>query len=257
MTSGTLRKCFDRRGVLSLIALGGSSAIARAARTNKLTVRDVVTILVKARNGQPPDLSHRDLSDLDLAGLDFKRADLTGSNLFGADLTASNLESANLSRAVLDRATLVRTGFANATLQDASMRRPSVFSDMRFDPRDLPVFRAANMAGARITARLDGADFSGADLSNASFAVWQERDLGGAPTSGLARCNFTGARMRRVNMRGLSLAQASLEKADLRDADLRDTDLTGANFTGAVLKGARLDRAKLDGTVGLSSSPRD
>ena len=127
----------------------------------------------------------------------------------------------------------------------------------KFDPRDLPVFRAANMAGVRITARLDGADFSGADLSNASFAVWQERDLGGAPTSGLARCNFTGARMRGVNLRGLSLTQASLKDADLSDADLRDTDLTGANLTGAVLKGARLDRAKLDGAVGLSASPRD
>jgi uncharacterized protein YjbI with pentapeptide repeats len=109
MTDRPPDRRFHRRAVLGLITLGGSGALAFAAGANKFTVRDVVTMLVNAPNGQPPDLSHRDLSDLDLAGLDFKRTDLTGSNLFGADLTASNLDSANLSRAVLDRATLVRT----------------------------------------------------------------------------------------------------------------------------------------------------
>jgi len=250
MTDRTLNRRFDRREVMGLIALGASSAVAFAGTAGKLSARDVVVILVNARNGERPDLSHRDLSDLNLADLDFNGADLTGTNLFGADLTASNLESANLSRAILDRATLVRARFAHATLQDASIRRPSVFSDMRFDARDLPVFQNANLTGVRFTARLDGADFRGADLSNASFALWQERDLGGAPTSGLDRCDFTAARMCGVNMRGLSLRQSSFQNADLRDADLRNTDLTGANLKGAVLKGAKLDGANLKDVVG-------
>jgi len=252
-TDRALNRRFDRREVIGLIAFGGSSVMALAGSAGKLSVRDVVVMLMNARDGEPANLSHRDLSDLNLADLDFNGADLTGSNLFGADLTGSNLEGANLSRAVLDRATLVRTRFAHATLQDASMRRPSVFSDMRFDARDLPVFRNANLSGVRFTARLDGADFRSADLSNASFAIWQEKDLGGAPTTGLARCDFTAARMRRINMRGLSLTQSSFQNADLSDADLRNTDLTGANLTGAVLKGAKLDGANLKDVVGSTS----
>ena len=253
MTDGALSKRLDRRKVIGLIALGGTSAMAFAGSAGKLSVREVVVMLMNARDSEPADLSHRDLSDLNLADLDFNGADLTGSNLFGADLTGSNLEGANLSQAVLDRATLVRTRFAHATLQGASMRRPNVFSDMRFDARDLPVFRNANLSGVNFTARLDGADFSGADLSNASFAIWQERDLGGAPTTGLARCNFTAARMRGINMRGLSLRQSSFQNADLSDADLRNTDLTGADLTGAVLKGAKLDGAILEDVVGSTS----
>jgi uncharacterized protein YjbI with pentapeptide repeats len=246
-----MRGACDRRVFIGLLALAGSGAAALSGNAARMSVRDVVIALMNARGGKPADLAHRDLSDLDLADLDFSGADMTGSNLFGADLTASNLEGANLSGATLDRTTLVRTRFAKATLQDASIRRPSVSSDMRFDARDLPVFRDANLAGARLTARLDGGDFSRADLTNASFTVWQERDLGGAPTTGLSRCDFTEARMRGTNLRGLSLTQASLQKADLTGADLRDADLTGANLTGAVLTNARLDGAKLDGVIGL------
>lgn len=250
MTEAVINKRVGRRAVLGLLAAavpGAGPAIGGTLA--KLSVREVVAGLRNAQNGQRPDLSHRDLSELNLSELDFKGADLTGSNLFGADLTACNLERANLSRAILNRAVLVRTRFEGATLEDALIRRPSVFSDMSFDARDLPIFRNANLANVVFTARLDGADFSGADLSNASFAVWQERNLGGAPTSGLARCTFIASKMRATNMRGLSLAHSVFQNADLREADLRDTDLTGADLTGADLTGALLEGAKLDGAT--------
>lgn len=241
----------SRRVVIGLIAFGLSGAAAFGEAKGKLSARDVVTRLVDARNNSRPDFSQMDLGGLDLADLDFKGADLSGCNLFGADLTASNLEGANLARSILDRATLVRARLSNANLEDASIRRPSVYSDMRLDPADLPVFGNANLARATLTARLDGADFTGATLSGTTFVLRQERDLGGPPTSGLARCNFTGAAMVGINLRGLSLTRSVFRDANLSGADLRDADLSYADLRGAVLSGAKLDGAMLDGAKGI------
>ena len=217
----------------------------------KLSARDVVEILFKATGDVRPNFSQADLAGLDLADLDFKRADLSGCNLFGADLTRSNLEGVNLSRAKLDRAILVRTRLSNANLEGASIRRPSIYTDMSLNPVDLPVLRFVNLAGATLTARLDAADFTGADLSGASFIVWGERHNGGPPITGLARCNFTGAKMVRVDVRGLSMTRSIFRNADLTAADLRNADLSYANFEGALLTGAKFEGAKLEGATGL------
>jgi uncharacterized protein YjbI with pentapeptide repeats len=124
---------------------------------------------------------------------------------------------------------LVRTKLAGAVMNDTSLRRPSVSSDMRFDAKDLPSFPDADLRRARITARLDGADFSGTNLSGADFSPRSERDLGGAPTSGLARCRFTRAKLVGANLTGLTLALS-----DLRDADLRRANLSGADLSGPI-----------------------
>ncbi len=252
MTEMPLNRQIDRRAVIAFaVAMVPSAAALGGGAGAKLSVREIVTMLKNTEQGRPPELSRRDLSGLDLAELDFRGADLSESNLFGADLTGSNLEAANLHHAILDRTVLVRTRFTGANLKNASIRRPSVSPDLSFDSRELPIFRRANLAGVQLTARLEGADFSGADLSNASFTLWHERDLGGAPATGLDRCDFTEARMRGVNMRGLSLARAVFREADLREADLRDTDLRSSDLTGALLDGAKLVGARLDGAIGL------
>lgn len=260
MTRAARGSNIDRRTFVALLAVSVPGAAAFGGSAPKLGVRDVVKMLMDAEAGQRPGFADQDLSGLNLAELDFKAADLSRCNLFGADFTDLNLEGADLTGAVLDRCTLVRTRLSNATLQDASMRRPSVFSDMRFDARDLPVFRNANMTRVRLTARLDGADFRGANLSGANFTLWEERDLGGAPTTGLIRCDFTEAIMAGANVRGLSLASSVFRKADLRGADLRDADfsgadLTGATLTGAKLEGARFDGARFEGAGGMAVTP--
>lgn len=252
MTQRARDRSFHRRAFIGFLALVPAAAAIGGTRARP-SVREVVTILKEADHGRPADLSRLDLSDLNLADLDFKGADLSEANLFGADLTACNLERANLTRTVLDRSVLVRTNFTGANLSNATIRRPSVTSDMSFNSHEMPVFRNANLANVQLTSRLDGADFTGADLTSASFSLWHERDLGGAPTTGLDRCDFTSAQMRGVNMRGLSLARAVFRNADLRDADLRDTDLRGSDLTGARLEGARLEGARLDGATGLSA----
>jgi len=248
----TGRRCLSRRAMIGMLAVAFPSPMVFGGGATKLSARAVVEMLFKATAKEPPNLSHADLSNLDLADLDFKRADLSGCDLFGADLTRSNLEGANLSRAKLDRATLTRARLSNANLAGASIRRPSIYSDMSLNPFDLPTLRSVNLSGATLTARLDEADFTGADLSGTRFIVWEERHNGGPPTTGLARCNFTSARMAGADVRGVSLTRAIFRKADLTAADLRNADLSYADFEGAVLTGARFDGALLDGAKGLS-----
>lgn len=246
----------DRRSVIALIAACVPAATAFARGLARLEVRDVVRRLVEARDGLPADLSRSDLSGLNLSELDFKGADLSHSNLFGADLTDSNLDGANLSHAVLDRATLVRARFSNAVLRDASIRRPSIFSDLHFDKGDLPVFRRCDLSRVTLTARLDGADFSGANLTEARFVVWAERNLGGPPISGLAGCDFSGAILAALDARGVSFAYSVLRDADLSGADLRGADLSYADLEGADLSGALLDGAETYGAKGLGRNAR-
>jgi uncharacterized protein YjbI with pentapeptide repeats len=257
MTTAARSASFDRRtfGCLMAGAVSLPGAVAFGSSARKLSVREVVRTLMDAKEGTRPAFAHQDLSGLNLADLDFLGADLSRCNLFGADFTDSNLEGADLTGSVLDRCTLVRTRLSNAILQDASMRRPSVFSDMRFDARDLPMFHNANMAGVRLTARLDGADFRSANLRGANFTVWEERGTGGAPTTGLIRCDFTGAVMTGANVRGLSLALSVFRNVDLTGADLRDTDFSGADLTGATLTGAKVEGAKFDGVIGRTATP--
>ncbi|CAN1724182.1 Pentapeptide repeat-containing protein [Hyphomicrobium sp. 1Nfss2.1] len=241
----------SRRAFNLLLAASLPTPMAFSRSAPKLSARAVVETLFKASAEEPPKFSHADLSDLDLADLDFKRADLSSCNLFGTDLSRSNLEGSNLSRTKLDRSTLTRARLSHANLEGASIRRPSIYSDMSLNPADVPTLRFVNLCGATVTARLDDADFTGANLSRARFVVWAERHNGGPPTTGLARCDFSSARMMGVDVRGVSLTGAIFRQADLTAADLRSADLSYADFEGAVLTGARFEGARLEGAKGL------
>ena len=237
-------------GAVALAGAAGCSAIttAQAAETTrKLTAREVVHMLFQAKRGERVDLSGSDLSGLDLSGVDFKGADLSRSNLFGADLSDANLSGADLTGAVLDRTVLVRTNFGSAAMRDASLLRPSVAPNLQFVPDDLPSFRNADLRGVKITARLGGADFSGANLTAADFAPASERGLGGTPTHGLSRTNFAGAILVDANMAGLTLAFSTFRGADLRGANLTGADLSNADLTGADLSRANLAGADMSG----------
>lgn len=74
---------------------------------------------------------------------------------------------------------------------------------------------------------LAGADFSGKDLTDASFTQ-----------ATLREANFTGADLRGVSLFGAFLEKANLTSADLRGATLDRARLTRANLTNANLEGA-------------------
>jgi uncharacterized protein YjbI with pentapeptide repeats len=168
------------------------------------------------------------------------------------------LAAANLKGARLDRATLIRAELSSANLEGATLLRPNTTTSFAPDPREAPRFAGARMAGAKIVARLDGADFRWADLTGAVFGTGDGR-LEVLLTSQVLMngCDFSEATLKEAILLGASLRFAHFVNADLRGADLRGTDLTRADFAGADLSGAdvtgaNLDEADLSGARGLA-----
>lgn len=226
------------------------------------SVRDITTALFKAKPGELLDYSNHDLTYLDLSGLNFKGAKLAKSNLYGADFTGANLRGSDMSGTRLDRATLIRADFSGANLSGASILRPTIYTDLGENLADAPRFAGANLTGIRVMANMSGADFHGADLTDANFTPREGRPGQGTITTlaknMLKSCDFTKAIMRGANFDHAVLTFARLGGADLTGANLTDTDLSkadlsGADLTGADLTGADLDGANLLGVKGLDT----
>lgn len=244
-----------------LVAIALHSVVVGAAAAADLTARQVTELLFKARQGDASDLASKDLSNLDLSGLDFKGARLTGSRLYGVDLSEASLAGADLSGTTLDRAVVIKADFSGANIRNASLQRLTVFSDLRFNRAEAPRFRNANLSGSRILARLDGADFSGADLSFANFAPYDLRggDITVVPRVVLMKCDFKDANLAQANlsyaqMQFSNLAAANLRGTNFAHADLTQANLAGADVAGANFAGADLYGADFRGARGLSDA---
>jgi uncharacterized protein YjbI with pentapeptide repeats len=232
-----------------------------------LSAVQVREILATATPDKPVDLSRKSLEGLDLSSLDFRHANLSGANLYGAKLDGANLVGANLSGARLDLAWIMRANFTDADLSHASLFGPVVSSGLETSAAEAPIFKGVNFSGARIIARLNhfdlsGADFTdvkmGADMKNQSMGLMRT-DLSGA---NLSRANFSKADLGRALMRFSNLTEANLNGAnlfsvDLSGADLTDADLTGADATEADFGGAVLTNARgLDTVKGFTPAQR-
>lgn len=96
-----------------------------------------------------------------------------------------------------------------------------------------------------------GQDWAGIDAENGHFvdAILWETDLSHGRMDG---ADFTGAdlaggSLRKSKLRGAKFRNAVLAAVDLRGADLRDADFTGADLAHAKLQGADLTGAVLTG----------
>lgn len=245
--------------VLALLCLAAVAA-GRPGFGAEMTARQMTEALVKADPAQPLDLMAKDLRLLDLSGLDFKRARLQRSDLFGVDLSGADLSGVDLSGARLDRAVVIHADFSDAKLQNASILRPTVYTDMRFDRSEAPRFVRADLSGSRVFARFDGADFSGANLRYADFSPQESRgDITIQPHNSLMSCDLSGADLEGADLSYARLTfskliGSSLRHANLKGADLARVDLSNADLTGADLTGADLDGAKLTGVKGLETA---
>jgi uncharacterized protein YjbI with pentapeptide repeats len=174
-------------------------------------------------------------------------------------LTGANLSNTHLRSALLDRATIIRANFENADLRGASLRGSSGFSGKDGDWSGAPDFSNADLSDARITARLDGARFVGANLTNAVIgpqpAVWGSY----RPRAIFDGCNFMGAVLSNANLNNASLrytnfAGADLSGAKLKNSDFTKADLSGADLSGADVTNADFDGSKLDHVIGIGSA---
>ena len=126
----------------------------------ELTRKDVLLVLAAVPTFECRRGEHRvrlagiDLSELDLHGLNLAHADLAGSDLRACNLTDCRLSDADFSKADLTDAVLRGVYAEGATFVEAKLVR----ADFRSSSRDL--FYGTH---------LNGADFEGADLTDARF----------------------------------------------------------------------------------------
>ena len=179
---------------------------------------------------QQKDLREFQLRSNDLTGWDFSGQDLTN-----ADLSWSTLTNADLTESLVNGASL-GDGMTMQQLQSTAC------------------YRTKNLQGITLWGDLTGWDFSGQDLTGASFSLYY---AGLATPSILTGADFTGAivvgtlfpRGKGGGVQGFTKEQlystASYQAKDLREIGLMAQDLIGWDFIGQNLTGANLDYSTL------------
>jgi uncharacterized protein YjbI with pentapeptide repeats len=217
----------------------------------EINAHAITTLLHQSKPGKRPDLSGKFLTYLDLSELDFKGAILAHSDFYGTDFTGANLSGADLSHTRLDRSVLIRANLSGANLSGATILRPTIYSDMSNKTSDAPRFAGANLTNIHVQAELSGADFRGADLTDADFYPLEGRPGQGTlvtlSRNVLKYCDFSGARLHNANMQRAVIWFAKFTGADLTGVNFTDADLSRADFAGADISGVDFTRADLDG----------
>jgi uncharacterized protein YjbI with pentapeptide repeats len=188
-----------------------------------------------------------------LSNLNLRRLHAQAAYLANANLDDSDLTGADLSHAVLERADAVEVNLNNASLSESHL----AFADFRdadlentnlrnADLRNAILLRAnlqhadlsyANLKGTKLSADLDDATLSEADLSGG----------GGLPYSHLIRANLSRAKLNHADLSYAIVEHGILTDADLSRADLTETDLRDAHLEWANLDHATLTRTELAG----------
>lgn len=228
----------------------------------EVSTREVARALVDVRRGGVLDLSGKSLRYLDLAGLGLAGARFREADLWGIDFTESDLSDADLTGARLNRSSLTRANLSGANLAGATILRPTIHTSFNFDWKDAPRLDGANLSGARLVGKFDGASFREIEASGADFSSYEPRPGQGTLTTrrgtDLIGCDFSGARLNGADFTAANLEFARFPGADLRGARLREAalakvDFTGADLTGADVTGADLYNAVLTGVKGLDT----
>ncbi len=244
------------------------------------------------------DLSHSDFSGANCQRVNFSGADLTMSHFTGADLRGAIFTNARIDRITLDDAdlrgvigwpttdiglgiTANRTNFSGVDLREwrceGTYFEAASFSD-------------ADLTGATLVGRFNGALFDRATVTNATmlgvaqseslqhslsergaFATAEDfaeiarsgHDFSGHYLHGaqLQGVDLSGARLRRADLHSANLQQAHLHSADLQDAkfywaNLKQAQFDGAKLTEATLDGAECAEASFDGAQLTNASLR-
>ncbi len=201
-------------------------------------------------------LAHLDLGGLDFSGVDLSGADLRGADLRGAKLVDANLTGANLAGARLNLAWIMGANFTRANLSNAVLETLVVSAGLQTKPAEAATFIDANLSGARIMARFSLDNMRGANFAHAKMAAdMRNQSMGLIHTdfssAKLEGANFSNADLGHASFRFADLTGADLSRADLRNADFSGANLTGANLTGADATGADFDSATLTDARGL------
>lgn len=224
-----------------------------------VSVDEVKRLLAAATPGHPVNLAGKSLRNLDFSHVDFSGADLHAANLFGTKLDGANLKGANLTGANLNLSWLIHADFTGANLTDASLVAPVVAEGLAAKPGEIPIFKDANLSGARVQARFTAGDLRGTKFVGADLSAHLKNQSMGLMHTEMGSANLAGADLSKANLGHIDMTFANLRGVDFTDADLTRADLsgadaTGASFAGADLTGAVLDRTTLTEAKGLDSA---
>jgi uncharacterized protein YjbI with pentapeptide repeats/predicted DNA-binding WGR domain protein len=205
-----------------------------------------------------------DLSEANLAGSRWERCLWRGLVAKGANLDGARMEfckffDSDFSGLVGRKSVWHVAGLSGVCLREASLEGAKISGriekDESYTPPDFSQaeltraelggdltgasFVKVQASGVKITAKMNGSDFTGANLEKAEFSAGGE---------------FGQACFREANLREASLLNCNLTESDFSGADLRGAKLTGANLTnakfeGALLEGSCFDHAKIEGVV--------
>ncbi|MBS4729886.1 pentapeptide repeat-containing protein [Mycobacterium sp. SM1] len=190
-----------------------------------------------------------DYTCADLRGAYITRADFDGCNLVGANLTGASLGTARFEGAKLPGARLIgacasaEAVFAGADLTGAEL-------DGFGAPRaNLACVTAPGARGCEMSvpeAQAGNSVWLGAVLVGVDF---YKAALGGADFRG---ANLTNAKMRRCQLNGSKTTDfrgANLTGVDMDGATLYDVDFRGANLAGARLTDVMIEKTRWDGAI--------
>lgn len=202
-------------------------------------------------------LEETKFKNTDLTNADFRSADLTGANFSGAKIAGANFNEATVSGSQLgsaqtdwtgtnvhgvDLSALNLTGYtmANADLSGAILKANASFWYTDLTNANLS---EANLEGIKFYAStLSGANFSHAVLKGARFSGFSGY-LDGA--------NFTGA-----DLTGVSFVDEA-SNANFTDANLTDVFFESVVITGSNFKGSNLTVEQLCSTANFDESNTD
>jgi uncharacterized protein YjbI with pentapeptide repeats len=205
------------------------------------------------------NLSGDDLTGLDLSGANLSGANLSGAKLHGVKLVGADLSGADLTKADLTFAWIIRANFTRARLHGATMQTIVTSIGMDNTADQAAIFVEADLSDASITVHFSFDDMRGANFSHAHMTVIMANQSMGLLRTELISArldgaNFTGAGLGHVSFRFAKLKGALFNDADLSHADLAGADLTDADFTGANIQDASFESAILAGVKGLDQS---
>jgi uncharacterized protein YjbI with pentapeptide repeats len=120
-------------------------------------------------------------------------------------------------------------------------------------PIDGANFTGAKMLGSYFPpvrrATFDRALLRNSDVGDMEDCSLQHADLSEVSTYGhFVRCDFTGAKLCRLDAHGSDMSDCVFNDADLTDAELTESKFTGIDFTGAKLTQAQLVKAVFKNT---------
>ena len=199
---------------------GKSNGLAFFKRNLWVTDEDLVPDGETSKGETSFSLRERDLRFANLDRSDLHQADFTGAKLVGASMRDTNLRDAKFTCPALAKSIAEETGNTCADLRRVDLRG----------------------------AKLDGANFSNADLSFATLRGAEASNTVFA-NARLVKTDFQSAEMKRADFAGLKtvLVMPNFLETKLQGANFTFTKIHEANFSNAGLEGANLEYASLVG----------